>query len=152
LPPKKLPKKQRVPAYRPMPVLDTNVIVRHLTADDPDQSPRARRIFEQLASGSLSLTLREAVLVESAQVLASKTLYNLPRQKIQNDLSELIRMPGIRLRTKSLYLHALELYGRHVSLSFVDALLAAVAEREDGAVMTFDRGFDRIPGINRQEP
>jgi uncharacterized protein len=135
-----------------MPTLDTNVIVRHLTADNPDQSPRARQLFDQLADGTRSATLREAVLVESVQVLSSKTLYNLPRVKIHHDLSELIRMSGVKLRTKPLYLRALDLYGLHPPLSFVDALLAAVAEQDDGIVITFDRGFDRVSSITRQEP
>ena len=136
-----------------MPVLDTNIIIRHLTGDNPDQSPRSRRLFEQLAVGSRSVILREAVLVESVQVLSSKALYDVPRGKIRDDLSELIRMPGVKLRPKRLYLRSLELYGRHTSLSFVDALLVAFAEREgDGTVVTFDRGFDHVPNIRREEP
>jgi predicted nucleic acid-binding protein len=135
-----------------MPTIDTNIVVRHLTADHPDHSPRARRFFQQLAAGTSLATLREAVLVESVQVLSSKKLYNLPRQKICDDLAELIRMPGVKLRTKPLYLRALELYGVHSPLSFVDCLLAAVAERADGEVMTFDQAFDRLGSISRIEP
>jgi len=126
LPLKKLRRKQLAAANHPMPALDTNVIVRHVTADHPDHSPRARRYFQDP--------------------------YNLPRQKICDDLAELIRMPGVKLRTKSLYLRALKLYGVHRILSFVDSLLAAVAEREDGVVMTFDKGFDRVSTITRIEP
>lgn len=136
-----------------MPVLDTNIIIRHLTGDHPDQSPRARHLFEQLAVGARSVTLREAVLVEPVQVLSSKALYNVPRDKIRDDLSELIRMPGIKLRTKRVYLRALELYSRQTSLSFVDALLVIVAEHEgDDTVLTFDQGFDRVPNLRREEP
>ncbi|MHB8574754.1 MAG: PIN domain-containing protein [Dehalococcoidia bacterium] len=135
-----------------MPTIDTNIIVRHLTGDNADQSPRARSVFEKLADGSLTATLREAVLVETVQVLSSRNLYNVPREKIRDDLNELIRMPGIRLRSKSLYHRALELYGAHTALSFVDVLLAAVAEREDGIVMSFDRTIDRVHSIRRIEP
>ena len=49
--------------------IDTNIIVRHLTADHPDHSPRARRFFQALAAGTRTATLREAVLVEAVQVL-----------------------------------------------------------------------------------
>jgi len=59
-----------------MPTLDTNIIVRHLTADHPDHSPRAHRLFQELAAGATSAALREAVLVEPVQVLSSKILYN----------------------------------------------------------------------------
>ena len=135
-----------------MPALDTNIIVRHLTADHPEHSPRARHLFEGLAVGQSTAALREAVLVEAVQVLSSKALYNLPRSTIANDLSELIRMPGVGLRPKSLYLRALHLYGQYSTLSFVDCLLAATAEREDGQVLSFDQGFDRLTFITRVEP
>lgn len=135
-----------------MPALDTNIIVRHLTADHPDHSPRACHFFRELAAGRRSASLREAVLVETVQVLSSKALYNLPRQKIHDDLSALIQMRGVKLRTKLLYLRALDLYGIHPQLSFVDCLLAAVAEREDGIVLSFDQGIDRILTITRTEP
>src|SRR5437868_4851075 len=132
-----------------MPTIDTNIIVRHLTADHPDHSPRARRLFQELAAGTRAALLREAVLVETVQVLSSKNLYDLPRQKIRDDLAELIRMSGVKLRTKPLYLRALDLYGQHTALSYVDCLLAAVAERDDGEVLTFDQGFDRLTFITR---
>jgi predicted nucleic acid-binding protein len=135
-----------------MPALDNNIIVRHLTGDNPDHSPRARQLFQQLADGTRSVSLREAVLVESVQVFSSKVLYNLPRQKNRDALAELIRMPAVKLRSKPLYLRALELYGIHSALSFVDCLLAAAAEREDGIVMTFDQDFDRVSTIIRTEP
>ena len=83
-----------------MPTLDTNILIRHLTADHPDHSPRARRFFQEVDAGARTAVLREAVLVETVQILSSKRLYNLPRQKIANDLSELIRMPGLRLSPK----------------------------------------------------
>ena len=135
-----------------MPTIDTNIIIRHLTADHPDHSPRARRLFQDLAIGQRVSALREAVLVESVQELSSKVLYNLPRATIAHDLAELIRMPGVRLRTKALYLRALGLYVQQPALSFVDCLLAVAAEREDGQVLSFDQEFDRLRSITRVEP
>jgi predicted nucleic acid-binding protein len=62
-------------------------------------------------------------------------------------------MRGVRINSKRLYLRALELYAIHTSLSFVDCLCVAYAEREpDSTVVSFDRGFDRVPDITRHEP
>ncbi len=135
-----------------MPTLDTNIILRHLTADHPVHSPRARAFFQEVAAGARTAILREVVLVETVQILSSRRLYNLPRPKIADNLSELIRMPGIRLYPKRLYLRAFVLYAQHPQLSFVDSLLAAAAERGDGVVMGFDVEYRRVSFITRVEP
>jgi len=135
-----------------MPTLDTNILIRHLTADHPVHSPRARAFFQEVDAGGRTARLREAVLVETVHILSSKRLYNLPRQQIADDLSELIRMPGLRLSPKRLYLRAFALYTQHAQLSFVDSLLAAAAEREDGIVISFDVEYRRVSSITRVEP
>jgi predicted nucleic acid-binding protein len=136
-----------------MTILDTNVIVRHLTQDSLDLSPRARVAFEQLSTGALAVTLPEGVLVEAVQVLESKRLYHTPRADIGNQLAALIRMRGVHVPNKQLYVRALDLYATYSVLSFVDALCVAYAEREDQpTVMSFDQGFDKVPGITRQAP
>ncbi len=127
-----------------MEVLDTNLIIRHLTQDNPEHSERARRVFAAVEAGERTLRLREGVLVESVQVLSSKTLYNLPRAEIHRHLTRLIKLPSIKIRPKRAYLRALDLYLAHSHLSFVDCLCIAHAEREaDRAVLSFDEGFDR---------
>jgi predicted nucleic acid-binding protein len=135
------------------PPLDTNIIIRHLSGDHPDHSPRARALFQELYAGVRSVTLTEAVVVETVQVLSSKTLYNLPRPDIQRFLSTIIRLRGVKLPRKRRYLRALELYGATPRLSFVDALLVAYAEEDPPAtVISFDQGFDRVPDVTRLEP
>jgi predicted nucleic-acid-binding protein len=136
-----------------MTILDTNIIVRHLTKDNPPQHTRADAFFRELALGSVSARLPEGVLVECVQVLESKTLYNTPRTQIQTWLSTLLRYRSLRTTHKRVYLRALELYATFARLSFVDSLCVAYAEREaNPEVMTFDRGFNRVPSIIRTEP
>jgi len=132
-----------------MSVLDTNIIVRHLTQDSTTLSPRARIVFDQLHLGTRSVRIPEGVLVEAVQVLESKRMYNTPRATIHRDLAGLIHMRGVRMINKRLYLRSLALYEAHPQLSFVDCLCVAYAEREaDRTVITFDRGFDRAPTIS----
>jgi predicted nucleic acid-binding protein len=133
--------------------IDTNVIIRHLAGDHADHSPRARALMQRLHDGTDTATLTEAVLVETAQVLSSKALYNLPRPDIRRHLSAIIRFRGIRLPRKRRYLRALELYEGTPALSFVDALLAVYAEASPPpTVISFDEGFDRVPGLTRKAP
>lgn len=132
--------------------LDTNIIIRYLTNDHPDHSPRALAAFRRLAAGTLIARLTEAVLVETVQVLSSKALYNLPRPEIQRHIGTIIRFRGVRLPRKRRYLRVLEIYATTPVLSFVDALLAAYAEESLAReVLSFDQGFDSVPGIIRRE-
>lgn len=135
-----------------MPFLDTNIILRHLTQDNPDQSTRAYQLFQQLEAGTIRLTLTEGVLIEAVQVLSSKALYNLPRGQIRTLLTDIMTLRGVRLSSKGIYLRALELYASLVFLDFVDALLVARTERTQDSIYSFDRDFDRVPHVIRREP
>ena len=92
-----------------MEFLDTNPIIRFLTKDHPEHGPRARALFQQLASGTASVITREGVIVESVQVLSSKSLYNLPREEIRDKLSPILDLPGLRPAQREVYQRALEL-------------------------------------------
>lgn len=132
--------------------LDTNIILRYLTKDDPDQATRARRLFQEVQAGTLILVTTEAVIIEAVQVLSSKALYNLPRTDIKTHLANIISLGSLKLANKRTYLRALDLYASS-NIDFVDALIVAHIERTKiSTVVSFDKDFDRIPGVNRREP
>lgn len=135
------------------PPLDTNVIIRYLTNDNADQSPRAHALFRRLETGNAIVRLTEAVLVEAVQVLSSKQLYNVPRSEIRHHLSNIISLIGVHIPGKRRYLRALDLYVNVPALSFVDALLAIYAQGGSSAtVISFDTGFDKVADLTREEP
>lgn len=135
-----------------MEFLDTNVILRHLTQDNPHQAERAYRLLQQVETGALAVTTSEGVLVEAVYVLSSKVVYNLPRSDIRTSLSGIISLKGLKLAHKRTYLRALDLYAS-TNLDFVDALNVAHMEREKiGTILSFDRDYDRVPGVTRREP
>jgi predicted nucleic acid-binding protein len=134
-------------------VLDTNVLLRYLTEDNAEQSERALRLLQLVESGQRSVLLTEAVLVETAQVLSSKRLYDIPRETVQLRLGEVIRMSGVKLVNKGLYLRALALFSAMPRLSFVDAILIAHAQREsDRTVLSFDQDFRNLPDVAWEQP
>ena len=136
-----------------LPFLDTNVVIRYLTQDDPDQSKRAKAILDQVQAGKLQVTTSETVLGELVFVLSSKRLYQLPREEIRMYLSAIIGMKGLRLANKRMYLRALELYASLPRLDFADALSVAEMERRKlTTIISFDEDFDGIEGITRREP
>ncbi len=132
--------------------LDTNVILRFLTRDNREQAERALRPFQQVEAGAAPVVTTEAVIVEAVSVLASKSLYNLPRPEIRTHLSTIITLRGLKLPNKRVYLHALDLYAS-TDLDFVHALIVAQMRRAKiGAIVSFDRDFDRVQGLTRREP
>jgi len=137
----------------PLPFLDTNLIIRYLTQDDPDQSQRAKQILDQVAAGTLQVTTSETIIGEIVFVLSSKALYNLPRDEIRRHLTNILSMKGLRLPYKRMYLRALDLYTTNPKLDFADALSVAHMERQKlSTILSFDEDFDGIPGITREEP
>ena len=135
----------------PTQFLDTNVIIRYLTGDEPDQSRRALGFLQRVETGECTATTCEGVIVEAVQVLSSKRLYNLPHERIALALSDILNLQGMRLPLRSVYLRALDLFASH-NVDFVDALCVAHMEHEHiGEIVTFDRDFGRL-GVDKVEP
>lgn len=136
----------------PIEFLDTNLIIRYLVKDNYEQAQRAYRFLQEVESGLIQITTSEAVIAEAVYVLSSKALYNLPRQIIQSDLAPVISLKGLKLPHKKTYLRALELYAT-INIDFVDALNVAHMERTGiTTILSFDKDYDRVPGITRREP
>lgn len=136
----------------PLPFLDTNVILRYITQDNPTQSQQAHRLMAQLDSGAVSVTTSDVVIIEAVYVLSSRTTYNLSRSDIRSHLTRIISLRGLRLRAKQVHLRALDLYAS-TNIDFADALIVAQMERSGlNTIISFDRDFDRISGIARVEP
>lgn len=134
------------------PFVDTDVLIRLLTGDDPVKQAAATGLFERVEAGELTLLAPDTVIADAVFVLSSRRLYNLPRQEVQQLLTTLVRLPRFRVRNRRALLRALEIYGGS-NLDFGDALIvAAMHEAGSEAVFSFDRDFDRLPGISRIEP
>ena len=141
-----------MPAEAALAILDANVLIRYLTGDHSEHSRQALAFLQRVEAGTIGVTTCEGVLVEVVQVLSSKRLYNQPRERIAAALADILRLRGVHLPGKALYLRALELYGRE-NVDFVDALCVAHAERSGAAeIVSFDRDLDRFPGVRRIEP
>lgn len=69
--------------------LDTNVLVRYLTEDDPKQSPRAVALVEGALEDGERLFVPQIVLCELVWVLDS--VYSFPREEIVSVVRDLLR-------------------------------------------------------------
>lgn len=126
--------------------VDTNVLVRHLSGDPPDQAARATAFL----AGADELVLPDLVVAEIVYVLES--FYEVAKEEVARLVRSIIGFEPIRVRNQALLLRSLEVYEIH-RIDFVEAYLVASAEVSGvDEVVSFDRSIDRVPTVNRIEP
>ncbi len=136
-----------------VPHVDTNVIIRLLTGDDPEKQARAQALFEQVEAGTLILAALDTTIAEAVFVLSSKRLYRKSRQEVAALLTPLVRLPGLRITNRRTALAALQLYGKSSGLDFGDVMIATAMKQVGSEVVySYDTDFDELDGITRQEP
>jgi len=116
-----------------MTAVDTNVLVRLLTEDDPKQAAAARSLF---ASGSIWIA--KTVLLETGWVLRS--LYGFEESAIRDALIKLLGLKNVHIEDEPSVAAALELTVHGIELA--DAL--HLASKPPGATfVSFDQPFVR---------
>ena len=116
-----------------MRAVDTNVIVRFLTGDDPAQTARARKLIE---GGDIFVAT--SVLLETEWVLRSG--YGFATERIVQALRGLAGLPGVTVEDPRLMARALD--WSEQGLDFADALHLGRAQGCT-AFMSFDRKLAR---------
>ena len=112
-------------------IVDTNVVVRYLTGDDPGQAARARAVID---AGDVFVST--TVLLESEWVLRS--VYGLSRTEVAAALRAFAGLPGLSVESPAVLSEALDHAER--GMDFADALHLAAAARCE-ALLTFDLRF-----------
>lgn len=126
-------------------VVDTDVVIRFLTGDDPIKSAR----FKKRLDCNEPLFLSDVTFAEIYWTLHS--FYKFPNDKIVQALESLLNFDCVRAN-RLLLDKAVEIL-LESNLSFVDSYTATTALLEnDGRVLSYDRGFDKIVGVTRKEP
>jgi predicted nucleic acid-binding protein len=134
------------------PFVDTNILIRFLTADDPVKHAATAALIEQIEDGAITVSAPEVVIAEAVFVLTSPRLYRLPRAQVAAMLTPIVLLPNFQVRNRRSVLRALDLLAT-TRLHFGDALVVAAMEQASSTtVYSFDQGFDEIAGITRIEP
>ena len=118
--------------------IDTNVVVRYLTNDPPDQAEIAASIVDEVGDFWIS----DVVLTETAYVM--RDVYAVSREDIVDRLMGFVRKANVSIYgiDKAFVLQGLRMCRPSGRVSFGDAMVWAAA-RSAGAdiVYTFDRRF-----------
>jgi predicted nucleic acid-binding protein len=126
--------------------VDSNVLVRHLTGDPPDQAKSATAYLH----GSESLILVDLIVAEVVYVLES--VYEVERERVAELVRAILGFPPVVVPDEALLLRTIEIYEQY-RIHFAESYLAACAEASGvGAVASFDRDIDRVPTVRRLTP
>ena len=137
--------RQEIERTRLTVLLDTNVVIRHLTGDPPAMARRAT----QFLAANAELVLVDVVLAECIYVLQS--VYNIDRRGVAEMMRAALAMPTVSADTE-LLLRALEIYELD-RLDFAEAYLVAAAEFTDvESIASFDKAIDRMSSVERIAP
>lgn len=116
--------------------LDTNVLVRYLVDDHPQQADAARKLMAELTSESRGFVCRE-VSVELARIL--DRAYGFSPNRIATVFEELAATSEIHLEAADDTVRAAVSY-RRGGPDFAEQMIAAAAKRSSAAILyTLDR-------------
>jgi len=125
--------------------LDTNILIRYLTQDDPIRSPQATALIE----GELSIEnpgfVTVVTIAETAWVLTRS--YSLSRQEVAGDIQRILSADVFVVEHLQYVFAAMEML-KDGSADFSDALVGFLAGHAGCAhTVTFDRKAARLPGF-----
>lgn len=106
--------------------IDTNVIIRYLTADHPTMTPETALLMSQVEQGRLKLKIAAIVIAECCRVLQSP-VYRFAPGDIAGVLIAFLSAEGVEAEENDTLIRALEQYAAH-RVDFIDAYLAEHAK------------------------
>ena len=128
--------------------LDTNVLIRYLTQDDPKQAARATRLIDEDLSIAEPGFISLVVLVETYWVL--KRLYSASGDELLAAVEDLLSMPRFHLDRRDVVAAAVQFMKavQGSKAGFVDVLIAQLAAAQGcSRTVTFDKAAVRSAGM-----
>ena len=122
--------------------LDSNILIRYLTQDDPVQSPKATYIIEQRLDGANPGFVSVVAMVETVWVL--DRAYRLTNREIATAIERMLQTDVLVVESEQDGFTAMVALKDGLG-GFADALLAALGSRAGcSCTLTFDRRALRL--------
>ncbi len=133
-----------------MTFLDTNVLIRYITWDDPHKAAQSEKLLEEARAGKSVLFLTHLAIAEVIWILSAQ--YQVPKSKTIDHLRKVLNTRNIVCDDLPLLLATLDLFEAE-NLSFIDAYHATfLPARDITTFYSYDTDFDQVAGITRKEP
>lgn len=130
---------------------DTNLFLRYLTNDVPEQADAFEQLLRRAMSDEVTLVTNSLVIAEMVWTLES--FYHLPPVEIQAKVLAIVNTPGLEVGDGDLVLQAVLWYVEK-NVDFIDAFNAAwLLQQGMTTACTFDRKhFARFEGVGVRVP
>lgn len=129
--------------------IDTNLLVRYVTRDDPEQYRVAKSFLESDCTREFPGYVNVIVLCELAWVLTSA--YDVPDGELADVIDQLLRTHQLRIERRDQVRAALEQFKREAA-GFPDCLLGQLNQNADcDETVTFDRDAAAMSGWRELE-
>lgn len=132
-------------------LIDTNIFLRTLIPDHEAMHKDCVALMCAIREGRIRAHTSSLVIAEIVWTLLS--FYKIPKTEVLEAVQSIAQLRHLSIEARERVDTALNLYTNH-NVKFVDALLASAEGVQNGAVcvVSYDREFDRIPGVVRKEP
>ena len=131
-------------------VVDTNLLVRYLTEDDPAKAMAVDALLKKASQGKIKILLPSVVAAELVWVLES--FYQMSREQISELVDAILQTPGIEVQDEAIILAATRLYGQ-TNIDFVDAWIIEFAKALGvRKIHTFDTKHFKNTGMEVSHP
>jgi predicted nucleic-acid-binding protein len=122
-------------------LLDTNIIIRYLVADNPTLHAKAKEFFDKVIDGSVKAIILESVIAECVYVLTK--IYKVPRDRAAGSLIDILHYKGVANDDRQALIQALALFSEQ-SLDIVDCILCVKAVVADDRLLSFDVDLNKL--------
>ncbi|HHT9137055.1 MAG TPA: PIN domain-containing protein [Candidatus Wunengus sp. YC60] len=130
--------------------VDTNIFLRYLTKDDSSKYDKCKEVFRMAMEGKITLITSAMVIAELIWTLLSH--YKVSKADVIEMISIIVSTENLFIPDKDIIADALVLYSRK-NIDYIDAYNAVYMKYYDcNLIYSYDRDFDAVEDIKREEP
>lgn len=132
-------------------MLDTNILIYHLTQNHPEHGPACTDLLNRVAAGAETVYCPSAAVMECTFVLGRQ--FAVPRAAAAKALIGILSRPNVSTEVMPALISGLTFWAQQSALVFADCYhLALASELDTHSIYSFDRRMDRYHGVERIEP
>ena len=130
-------------------IADTNIFLRFLTNDIPEQAARVEKRFREAEKTTLQFIVFQITLVEVLFQL--EHWYRLKKAEAADKMIRLFSPDWFEIDNKDAVFEALNIY-KNKNIDFVDVLVYAIAKKQKLRIFCFDKDFNKLDVNIRLKP
>ena len=123
---------------------DSNIFLRYLLDDVPEQTKVVEKYFSQAQNGELSIRVCQIVIFEIDYILEKYLGIDKPRTVEM--LKSIVNLPIIELEDLQAFIEALGLYSKK-NVDLVDCFIYSKDKNEGGELLSFDKDFKKLDNL-----